>query len=1302
MERCEYFDNVAQQYSTEGCETVQLVDGGLACQCYHLSEFVSLKVPTDFEDSIQFANLDVPSEICLHCACTKGVELLLEKSDAPGATNAVLQEVDLRNLDVGYHVGAIAWRLHNITQVGQPTATAWVSLVRSEGRALDAGETSDTLQLTVSPAGLAETSAADSYAADVFVEVSRWIPSTERGMISIKRGAWENRVVPLPVRAIVRATVAANTSVWGEADSGACQHAGGTIVLHLGRLSKLPFTACDADSLPVSHQLPRPGARNVAGDERAFAARVTSFPAVATQASRGLTEPPVAVYLAAGRYELLVALSSGLGQYEISLELGQRCTEMRAGRWVSSGSCTEISGRQTVLVVCPPPMLPMPGNLSCGCEAGLEPTELGECVPCAAGHYKAHRSMDLCDPCEVGSFQPTTGQRKCSACARGAFQGSRGMAECSSCGPGTSSEAGAWRGTDCMPGSYATGGEPECLPCAPGSATDQEATAECTFCLDGWYAGVGFTECRECGMFDQLQLTSGVPTGVECTGGVLNGSRAGYWAAQPLTLESANWTRVWKCQRDGACLGGADSACLDGYGGPLCDSCVEGYYLQKGTCDACPEGSSGGSLAARAQLTLIAMCIAFCVGGALALALFKSTNLDQAINFFYRVRTNPIMALSQLWTKRHIANANKRKKEAHEASRALHTEGKERNDPNSCSSASPGVNSNSPGRSSNVTVQRTCNPPATPAEGQSCITAAASRAAGAAAGAAGAVGAVAGGAAVANVAALRRGGSTSVSNICSSDRNLKLGIPPGPPPQIAARLASADALRLQRLRTEDLYISAESSRNAKLQRARSHSARQNSAPAEDGSSQLAPSRPISSTARTVSLPTPVSCSRRLSSLLMPDEYESDEYDDLRADPPDEARLAGRRRRRRSVQSPGKNGNSQARQAAAAVAAAAATAAAAGVEPGSDPVDAFDEKKAVEVHREGSLMHGATFARLVAERVPSSGSAPSSSSGRVSMRRSSSSTLQQRQLQQRQEQLRQQSPTLLLPRSVEPQIPSQVEIGWSQAVHCTSLEGLSTSASELGLPPVMAEASSVSISQLHDEADESLREIERARSGMTAQGKRPSQKFGKAEAKAEAALVGARTRLEAAAEAQRAAAQRAALPPRSPPASPPAEIQSSREESPSVLEWELKGRGVVRVHLHGASDLKAAEITDKPASPKEDHHKPFGSLFEHRDAWDEHHNKNDRDTFCELALEGGYTFKSETIRQTLQPKWDEHFSFRGEGDSDERCCCRSRSMCMCMCMCIYAMQVHMRARTHTHARTQYICPGGPSRRCSRRL
>ena len=120
------------------------------------------------------------------------------------------------------------------------------------------------------------------------------------------------------------------------------------------------------------------------------------------------------------------------------------------------------------------------------------------------------------------------------------------MEECTPCGPGTSSEAGAWRCTDCLPGSYATGGNPECLPCAPGSATDKEAQIECTFCFPGWYAGTGFTTCRKCGMFDHSQLTNGVPSGVECTGSVLNGTKPGFWAAYPVTEDSANWTRVWK------------------------------------------------------------------------------------------------------------------------------------------------------------------------------------------------------------------------------------------------------------------------------------------------------------------------------------------------------------------------------------------------------------------------------------------------------------------------------------------------------------------------------------------------------------------------------------------------------------------------------------------------------------------------------------------------------------------------------------------------------------------------------------
>ena len=40
------------------------------------------------------------------------------------------------------------------------------------------------------------------------------------------------------------------------------------------------------------------------------------------------------------------------------------------------------------------------------------------------------------------------------------------------------------------------------------------------------YAGTGYTQCRKCGMFDHRQLTNGVPNGVACTGGVLNGTVA--------------------------------------------------------------------------------------------------------------------------------------------------------------------------------------------------------------------------------------------------------------------------------------------------------------------------------------------------------------------------------------------------------------------------------------------------------------------------------------------------------------------------------------------------------------------------------------------------------------------------------------------------------------------------------------------------------------------------------------------------------------------------------------------------------
>ena len=50
---------------------------------------------------------------------------------------------------------------------------------------------------------------------------------------------------------------------------------------------------------------------------------------------------------------------------------------------------------------------------------------------------------------------------------------------------------------------------------------------------------------------------------------------------------------------------------------------------------------------------LVVMCCAFAAGAAVLLLLFKSKTLDDIVNFFYRVRANPIMAITQAGTYTH-------------------------------------------------------------------------------------------------------------------------------------------------------------------------------------------------------------------------------------------------------------------------------------------------------------------------------------------------------------------------------------------------------------------------------------------------------------------------------------------------------------------------------------------------------------------------------------------------------------------------------------------------------------------------
>ena len=169
----------------------------------------------------------------------------------------------------------------------------WVTLLTDQGGKQPAGDDfNPKLQMQFSPQGLAETTAAEPYTATYYFEV-----------FGEREDLADSRIVPMPVSVEVRATVSVGTTVWGEAETGTCEHTGQTLLLYLGRLSKVPFTACDADRLPVNHQLPRPGARDVAGDDRAFAARIASFPAIVPESYKPLSEAYDVIYIAAGRYK---------------------------------------------------------------------------------------------------------------------------------------------------------------------------------------------------------------------------------------------------------------------------------------------------------------------------------------------------------------------------------------------------------------------------------------------------------------------------------------------------------------------------------------------------------------------------------------------------------------------------------------------------------------------------------------------------------------------------------------------------------------------------------------------------------------------------------------------------------------------------------------------------------------------------------------------------------------------------------------------------------------------------------------
>ena len=396
-------------------------------------------------------------------------------------------------------------------------------------------------------------------------------------------------------------------------------------------------------------------------------ALVVSASAVSLSVVKYARPPELFVkYVASGRYNVLAMVHSGLGEHLLDVSLDG----------------INIAFSLPIKVVCtldaptPSSLYPLPSNETCGCNVGYEPAapDADEpCTPCPAGHYKDTVSMDSCSPCPSGSFQSFLGQEQCLPCGRGTFAGGSGSELCEPCGPGTGSEPGARICDPCPPGTFALGGEKYCQLCRPGTYNPDEGQMSCTRCPVNQYAGDGFIQCRACGLFDKKQLTVKPGEGIDgCDLGVMNGTLPGFWAAQTLDDDSGNWTRVWKCETKGVCLGGVDSECRVGHGGPLCDYCLEGFYDDgKHLCEACPPDVEKGGDAALAQVVLLCMLFGFCMGNAANLLFFKSDVVDAWANFFYRVRTNPLLFIAQIWAIRNTKKAAARKvRRANEAAAA--------------------------------------------------------------------------------------------------------------------------------------------------------------------------------------------------------------------------------------------------------------------------------------------------------------------------------------------------------------------------------------------------------------------------------------------------------------------------------------------------------------------------------------------------------------------------------------------------------------------------------------------------------
>ncbi|XP_044184238.1 uncharacterized protein LOC114974603 [Acropora millepora] len=210
------------------------------------------------------------------------------------------------------------------------------------------------------------------------------------------------------------------------------------------------------------------------------------------------------------------------------------------------------------------------------------------CTPCGFGtyHVRSTNGSYVCKKCPAGGFyQNTFGHH-------GTLTGNTG---CLSCPNGTYVEL------DKVPGKH----QHDCRVCPAGTKRNEWAGYRGCFCIDSFYRKGMFKQCMAC--------PQGI-RGIICNETIL--VREGFWwqfrddderwkyqrfvdalmiPDHTFNHADVNFTGIfpkpYPCPRAASCLGLLNSVrkpCETGYGGPLCEVCIKGYYKSMSRCAQCP------------------------------------------------------------------------------------------------------------------------------------------------------------------------------------------------------------------------------------------------------------------------------------------------------------------------------------------------------------------------------------------------------------------------------------------------------------------------------------------------------------------------------------------------------------------------------------------------------------------------------------------------------------------------------------------------------------------------------------------